>query len=908
MNNRTAITAVVAVLLCVLLALYFVGQSTACKQLIEKKICALFLRDLHSIVQARLTQVNLLRGQLVFEDVSVIPYQDTSQETWQWKSKKVIASFSWLDVVAGKKSRFYIDTIGFDALSFVSDDGTFAIMKHIKEIFLSSVNMSIPLTFKGLKIQDGAIHLHNNHGVQVHLGVNSTTERIDAAIKTTLSFTDGMVVLQDRIYAHRIEGTMGLHVYGGKQVVLEPNIRCVVPLVHTQSPVLIFGSFNGTEGNFLVKTMDGACSIDQIDIAKQEQGLKIHVKGTGELAIIQRIMTAAGYQLPEITGKGACEIFAQKAGDITANVKIAIDQATINKFPIEHLEFSGTYAHQNMNGAAELLVPWGKFQITGNWDHAHKKINGIITNSSALTQGAVEWYARANQLKMKTAIDYQDHQVQAESEITGCIVHKKNDTPVQLALKSQVKNKKVVVAGSVNDYELKGLLYSAPRLHLLRATLSRQGQQIAVVKKKPGSSHTYALDTAYQFFQSLMPEKIKANLIGTGTVHLQLTPSDDHLQGTITCSDAHVKIVPLANGLQHMTGAFTVQYKDHTLELRDIDIGLQKGRIKVPHLLMRCASEKDVTACSVQADVVVEQLFMGIKDKLQALCTGAVRYTLQDQHGTLSGKLTLEHGFFKDMHDDPRQLPLATTESNYQNQDVDLELTIKPPFMLYSSSLDAQTCGTLRMSKQLGNPFMVGTINVEGGVVKFPYKNLLIERGQLFFEGAMRKPLIEVVAKNRVKQFSITLQITGPTDNPSLTFDSSPSLTEDQIIALLLVGSEHDSLSGAIPAFLVNNLTSFLTSYLKNSSKLPPLVQKALKSLDHVRVVSSQNQTGSGGLSGGLEIDVSDRLRALVQKDLMSDDQARIELEYLLTDEINLRGIKDEKGNLAGELEMKWKF
>jgi hypothetical protein len=148
----------------------------------------------------------------------------------------------------------------------------------------------------------------------------------------------------------------------------------------------------------------------------------------------------------------------------------------------------------------------------------------------------------------------------------------------------------------------------------------------------------------------------------------------------------------------------------------------------------------------------------------------------------------------------------------------------------------------------------------------------------------------------------------GTLQDHHVLLDASPALTEEQIVSLLLVGSPEESLSAVVPALIMQNLkvallgsgtgSSFLDSYFKQS-RMPFSI--------HL-VPSFTDQTGRGGLRGGLEFLVNDRWRALIQKNFSLSEDTRFELEYAFSDDVGLRVIRDERRDLGGELEMRWKF
>ncbi len=53
---------------------------------------------------------------------------------------------------------------------------------------------------------------------------------------------------------------------------------------------------------------------------------------------------------------------------------------------------------------------------------------------------------------------------------------------------------------------------------------------------------------------------------------------------------------------------------------------------------------------------------------------------------------------------------------------------------------------------------------------------------------------------------------------------------------------------------------------------------------------------------------MSDNLHARVHKDFSKQEDFGVELEYHINDDMSVRGIKDERGDIGGEVEMRWKF
>ena len=121
--------------------------------------------------------------------------------------------------------------------------------------------------------------------------------------------------------------------------------------------------------------------------------------------------------------------------------------------------------------------------------------------------------------------------------------------------------------------------------------------------------------------------------------------------------------------------------------------------------------------------------------------------------------------------------------------------------------------------------------------------------------------------------------------------------------------------------FLLNYLDYYLLEYIGQNIKnvifdsdhsrfgVRTYFRRLFKPFKHVHIMPSfTDQTGRGGLRGTIEVDIGQRWRALAQKNFSLSEDTRFELEYLLSDDIAVRGVRDEHGDVSSEVEMRWKF
>jgi len=250
------------------------------------------------------------------------------------------------------------------------------------------------------------------------------------------------------------------------------------------------------------------------------------------------------------------------------------------------------------------------------------------------------------------------------------------------------------------------------------------------------------------------------------------------------------------------------------------------------------------------------------------------------------------------------------TPSQFSQIKLELAVESVQPIYVKTPFLEADAHLRFFITNTIQHPHARGEIHLISGNLKFPYKPLHITKGSLYFmPHQMYDPLIEVEARNTIRKNTVTMQITGSVKNHHISLHSSPTLSEEQIIALLLIGSTEESLNIVMPALIMQNVKQLLFSTDHTHKKIEKYFTGFLKPLKHITLVPSfVDQTGRGGLRGAIEINIHDRVRALIQRNFSLTEDTRFEVEYMLSDDISLRAIRDERRDLSGQVEMKWKF
>ncbi|MFH1461463.1 MAG: translocation/assembly module TamB domain-containing protein [bacterium] len=198
----------------------------------------------------------------------------------------------------------------------------------------------------------------------------------------------------------------------------------------------------------------------------------------------------------------------------------------------------------------------------------------------------------------------------------------------------------------------------------------------------------------------------------------------------------------------------------------------------------------------------------------------------------------------------------------------------------------------------LFNPELMGSLIIDKGILDFLQHKLFIDYGKIqFIPNRLNDPIVDLIAKNKINKYLVTLHVTGSLNNPKIMLESFPKLNKKQILALLVAGSKDANFKAQITQILQKNLGQLNS---KNS-----LLKKLTQPFKFVQITPSfATQTSRGGLKGSLDVDLNDQVHASVQKNFNLQDDLSFQVDYFVTDDINIQFLKDQRGELGAQVEV----
>jgi len=126
------------------------------------------------------------------------------------------------------------------------------------------------------------------------------------------------------------------------------------------------------------------------------------------------------------------------------------------------------------------------------------------------------------------------------------------------------------------------------------------------------------------------------------------------------------------------------------------------------------------------------------------------------------------------------------------NLSMSVRVYTEEPLIYKQGDLDVKANVDLNVYKaENAEVMLLGSVNLlEGGSYYFEGKRFILNASYIYFTGDPNKPRLEQSIKYQTLNYLITVRITGTPEAPNISFSSTPSLTKEQILSLILFDSE----------------------------------------------------------------------------------------------------------------------
>ncbi len=166
---------------------------------------------------------------------------------------------------------------------------------------------------------------------------------------------------------------------------------------------------------------------------------------------------------------------------------------------------------------------------------------------------------------------------------------------------------------------------------------------------------------------------------------------------------------------------------------------------------------------------------------------------------TLSGDVNLHDGLF--LRDVRSLIPkrgggaasrppyFSVTKAPYRDWRLALTVGGHRFITLRTPLLNGVVSGRFQLGGTLFEPIAIGQATFDEGTILLPFAALRLTSGSVRLTQAdPYSPQLAINAASRTLGYDIRMDISGPASDPALTFSSSPSLTSEQVLLMVMAG------------------------------------------------------------------------------------------------------------------------
>lgn len=153
------------------------------------------------------------------------------------------------------------------------------------------------------------------------------------------------------------------------------------------------------------------------------------------------------------------------------------------------------------------------------------------------------------------------------------------------------------------------------------------------------------------------------------------------------------------------------------------------------------------------------------------------------------------------------------------NWDLDIEVKGDRFIRLKTPAADGALSIDMKLQGKLREPFATGRVEFDEGNLFFPFSSFRIDYGVVELPvGDPYAPIIEVIGTSRRFGYDITVEISGSAYDPQVYFSSSPPLSSEQIMLMVMAGENPEGMFDYSGTQRASKLGSYISKGLFGNS------------------------------------------------------------------------------------------
>jgi len=892
-----------------IILLFYASRSQLVHQEIKKSVKTLFVKNFDCDWNGEIHDVDLLSWHIEFSNVLILPCNQ--EDAWSLYSDKIKISGSWLHFLL--YHRFSCHVLFEDMIvSEKQIDDRSHFMSTMSKMFSGSLPATV--SFDYTTIKEGQFVVQDATGdVQTSCTYNCQMSQERDGLHTQFNFLDADFTYKNTVVFEKLYGNLVSIIpydFNMQEIYTRVDCRLSIPRLKEKGQCFFVGDLYAGRGAFVVSNEDQSFIVEPLKFRFKKNSTPMTCSINVDSDILQEI----GFNhilATELSGNSAIT-FTGDLQNLQSSIQGKIEFNDLlykNNTIVDHAFF--TFAQENKGYLTKFFVE-NEVLLKGLWLYNEKNWNFNVSNSSELQPSwAPYWKVPLEQGTLSGTIDSL-YNVKADYRMH--MQSKKLDKETELVGSFSSSSQDFKAKASFLDKEYECVVGFDPVPHLVKLGCSSEEETFIDLHEDQDSSQGTIGFVGFNFIKNLLSNDYKSSFSQPGKFNMTGNLAGGGYAAQVTTDNAHIRIPSLYNVIQEFKSTTTFDLIGRSITIDDMVMKLYEGTVRSDHFISYFDAQGNVSF--LHAPLFLDSVLMSWHKGIFGVLSGKIFLSQQfENKPLLQGNLILDKAQLKGnifSTEFQEQLLSATDSSPGFDIDciLDVKIGTKDPVIISTSFLEAKAHLDLHIVNNLKQPEIEGSIDLVSGELKFPYKSLFLTHGQIIIAPKnSTEPTIDFVAKGKVKRYDITMRGTGTMMDQQIHFESSPYLTEEQIVSLLILGSQDSSLNVVMPTILMQKLQEIVFGPALSQSKLDVLFHRLLQSFKNIRIFPQfTNQTGRGGVRGVVEVDATDRLHGRIDSNLMQLEDTIFEADYALTDDVTVRAIKDGPSTYGGEVEMRWKF
>jgi translocation and assembly module TamB len=651
---------------------------------------------------------------------------------------------------------------------------------------------------------------------------------------------------------------------------------------------------------------------------------KAHVSGKGwyELTTgaFQGDISGKGFDIAEITALersrvkvgGSIDFSAKASGTIEkpdVNAEIYLRNVTFNEEPAGNYLMNATTHGAEMHltghsesGVSEVVID-GNVRLRDLWparvdfhfnhldidSFLESYLQGHITGHSAVAGDLVLQGPLRDPRKLSLTGNLSDVYAEVEK------IKIRNDGPVQFTLTEQTLNiNSLRLIGENTDFSLAGSMQLSGERQLNLRGSGKIGLQLV---------HTYDPD-----------------LTGSGSISGQVTATGTMagpvVRGTLNVENAAIADVNLPSALSELNG--TLQFSQNQITIEELTGRTGGGTVSF-------AGHAQLNGKQVNFDVTAnaDSVRLRYPPGVSSTATASLHWNGSTSGSLLSGDITVTRlgvtpgfDFGAYLARAIQQSSLPQTDPVLNNIRLDLHVVTAPDLQMQTSVLRLRGDADLRVRGNAAKPVLLGRADVFEGEAYFNGTKYHLERGGVTFgapsanNAAASVPVVDLEATTHIRDYDITLSVTGPADHPKMNYRSEPPLPTNDIIGLLAFGQTTEE-SAALQQSNQSAFSQQASSAMLAAALNATLNNRTQRLFGNSRIkidpqgLETETSPTQTGPAVTIEQQVKDNLTITYTTDVAQTSQQIIRAEYYISRNVSVVAIRDQNGVVSFDVKIR---